>query len=30
MTLAGELDEALTEIKNEREQSLEQLVAGLK
>jgi prevent-host-death family protein len=30
MTLTGDLDEALTELKKEREQSLERLIAGLK
>jgi prevent-host-death family protein len=30
MTLAGDLDEALNELKKEREQSLERLIAGLK
>ncbi len=30
MTLAGDLDEALNELKKEREQSLERLMAGLK
>jgi prevent-host-death family protein len=30
MTLTGDLDEALAEIKKEREQSLERLIAGLK
>ena len=30
MTLTGDLDEALNEIKKEREQSLERLIAGLK
>ena len=30
MTLAGDLDAALKEIKKEREQSLDRLVAGLK
>lgn len=30
MTLTGNLDEALTELKKEREQSLERLIAGLK
>jgi prevent-host-death family protein len=30
MTLTGDLDEALTELKKEREGSLERLVAGLK
>jgi hypothetical protein len=30
MTLAGDLDEALNELKKERAQSLERLIAGLK
>lgn len=30
MTLTGDLDEALAELKKEREQSLERLIAGLK
>ena len=30
MTLAGDLDEALNELKKEREQSLERLISGLK
>jgi prevent-host-death family protein len=30
MTLTGDLDEALAEIRKEREQSLERLIAGLK
>jgi len=30
MTLAGDLDEALNELKNKREQSLERLISGLK
>jgi len=30
MTLAGHLDEALNELKKEREESLERLIAGLK
>ena len=30
MTLAGDLDEALSELKRERERSLERLIAGLK
>ena len=30
MTLAGDLDEALNELKKEREQSLERLIVGLK
>ena len=30
MTLTGDLDEALNEIKKERERSLERLIAGLK
>ncbi len=30
MTLAGDLDEALNDLKKEREQSFERLVAGLK
>ena len=30
MTLIGDLDEALNELKKEREQSLERLIAGLK
>ena len=30
MTLAGDLDEALNELKKEREQSFERLIAGLK
>jgi prevent-host-death family protein len=30
MTLTGDLDEALNELKKEREQSLERLIAGLK
>jgi hypothetical protein len=30
MTLTGDLDEALDELKKEREQSLERLIAGLK
>jgi hypothetical protein len=30
MTLAGDLDEALNELKKEREPSFERLVAGLK
>ena len=29
MTLAGDLDEALNELKKEREQSLERLISGL-
>lgn len=30
MTLSGDLDEALDELKKERERSLERLIAGLK
>jgi len=30
MTLTGDLDEALAELKTEREQSLDRLIAGLK
>ena len=30
MTLTGDLDEALAELKKEREQSLDRLIAGLK
>ena len=30
MTLTGDLDEALAELKKEREQSLKRLIAGLK
>ena len=30
MTLTGDLDEAMAELKKEREQSLERLIAGLK
>jgi prevent-host-death family protein len=30
MTLTGDLDEALAELKKERKQSLERLIAGLK
>jgi prevent-host-death family protein len=30
MTLTGDLDEALAEVKKEREKSLERLIAGLK
>jgi len=30
MTLTGELDEALKDLKKEREQSLERVIAGLK
>jgi hypothetical protein len=30
MTLTGDLDEALAELKKEREQSLERLIVGLK
>ena len=30
MTLTGDLDEALNELKKEREQSLERLIAGLR
>jgi prevent-host-death family protein len=30
MTLTGDLDEALNELKKEREESLERLIAGLK
>jgi prevent-host-death family protein len=30
MTLTGDLDDALNELKQEREQSLERLIAGLK